>query len=270
MIQPGQTYTHGHHRSVLGSHGARTAANSAAYLLAYLRPGIRVLDVGCGPGSITADFAKLVAPEVVVGVENVEAPLEIAREVADRAGLTNIRFELGDAYSLDYPDASFDIVHAHQVLQHLRDPVAALREMRRVCAPGGVVAARDADYAAMTWYPASEQLSRWREIYRALAYGNDAEPDAGRQLLSWAQRAGFADITPSASVWCYADVESRNAWGWAWAQRVTESSFAEQAVDRALATPADLREIADAWRKWSDQPDGWFAILHGEVICRCN
>nr|MBA3905852.1 class I SAM-dependent methyltransferase [Pseudonocardiales bacterium] len=102
------TYTHGHHSSVLRSHDARTAGNSAAYLRGYLSHGTRVLDVGCGPGSITRDFAELVDPAVVIGIENVSTPLDLARANAADAGVTNIRFELGDVYAIDYPDASFD------------------------------------------------------------------------------------------------------------------------------------------------------------------
>ena len=87
-------------------------------------------------------------------------------------------------YALAFPDASFDVVHAHQVLQHLTDPVAALREMRRVCRPDGVVAARDSDYAAFTWFPDDPRLTRWLELYHEVARSNDAEPDAGRHLLA--------------------------------------------------------------------------------------
>jgi ubiquinone/menaquinone biosynthesis C-methylase UbiE len=260
-----ETYTHGHAASVLRSHTVRTVANSAAYLAEHLRPGATVLDVGCGPGSITVDIAGRVAPGRVLGIEPVPGILEQAREHA--AGAGNVEFAIGDVYALDHPDDSFDVVHAHQVLQHLTDPVAALREMLRVCRPGGVVAARDADYAAMTWYPQSEALTRWQELYRAVARGNDAEPDAGRRLLHWAQQAGFDDITATASVWCYADAESRSVWGNTWAERVTESALATQAIERGLATPAELDRLADGWRAWAANPGGWFAVLHGEILC---
>jgi SAM-dependent methyltransferase len=267
MTTPQDTYTHGHHPSVLRSHGARTAQNSAGYLLHRLQPGTRVLDVGCGPGSITLDFAELVAPAIVTGIENVETPLEVGRAAAASAGIGNVQFLPGDVYALDFPDQSFDVVHAHQVLQHLSDPVAALREMKRVCKPEGVVAARDADYAAMTWFPATEGMSRWQDLYRALACGNGAEPDAGRRLLSWAQQAGFGHVQSSASVWCYATPEERTVWGGAWAERVTSSAFSSQAITRGFCTESDIAAMARAWHDWVEQPDAWFAVLHGEILC---
>lgn len=267
-MTPRDTYTHGHHESVLRSHQWRTAANSAAYLLPHLRPGMRVIDVGCGPGTITLDLATSVAPGLVVGVDVVPKPLDVARSKAKVRGDTTTRFVLGDIYALDIEDDAFDVVHAHQVLQHLSDPVAALREMRRVCRPGGIVAARDADYGAMTWYPADPRLDDWLELYQVVARGNDAEPDAGRRLLAWAHAAGFDEVTGSADTWCYASAADRAWWGGLWADRVAGSALADQALTRGLATHARLQELAQGWRDWAAHPDGWFAVLHGQILAR--
>jgi SAM-dependent methyltransferase len=261
------TYTHGHHDSVLRSHRNRTVGNSAAYLAPLLRPGLDVLDVGCGPGTITHDLAARVAPGRVRGIDVVEEPLAEARALGDGVEY-GVEFAVDDVYGLADPDGSYDVVHAHQVLQHLSDPVAALREMRRVARPGGVVAARDADYAAFTWFPHDERLDAWLALYRAVAHGNHAEPDAGRRLLSWARAAGFTEITPSASVWCYATPETRAWWGGLWADRIVSSSIATQAVDRGLATRADLEDMSAAWRAWAASDDGWFLVPHGEILAR--
>src|SRR5438874_7461090 len=202
-------YTHGHHESVLRSHRWRTAANSAAHLLPHLRPGQALLDIGAGPGTITADLAARVAPGRVTAVEVTEQALDLTR--AGTRGHDNVDFLVADAHALDLPDASFDVVHAHQVLQHLADPVRALAQMRRVCRPGGTVAVRDSDYAGFTWFPAVPGLDDWLHGYRQAARRNGGEPDAGRRLLSWARAAGFTDIEPSASTWCFATPEDRQS-----------------------------------------------------------
>jgi SAM-dependent methyltransferase len=258
-------YTHGHHESVLRAHTWRTVENSAAYLVPHLKPGRRVLDIGCGPGTITADLARRVAPGQTIGIDAAPGVIEIAaRDHQDSPAI----FETGDVTDLRFADATFDIVHAHQVLQHLADPVAALVEMRRVCRPDGVVAARDGDYGSFTWYPADPGLDRWLTTYEAVSRANGGEPDAGRHLAAWARRAGFRQVIPSASVWCFAEPGDRAWWGDLWAERITVSPLAERAVQLGLAAPADLAEMADAWRRWSADVDGWFAVLHGEVLCR--
>jgi ubiquinone/menaquinone biosynthesis C-methylase UbiE len=263
-----ETYTHGHHESVLRSHRWRTAENSAAYLLPHLGAGASILDVGCGPGTITLDLAQRVGPGRVVGIDAAEDVLAAARADAEAAGVANITYQVGDVYQLEFTDESFDVVHAHQVLQHLADPVAALREMGRACRADGWIAARDSDYASMAWYPADPRLDRWGELYEAVARRNGGEPQAGRRLLAWAHAAGFTDVTPSASLWCYATAEDRAWWGDLWADRVTKSAFAASAIEFGLADRAGLEDIADGWRTWAAHPDGWFIVPSGEVLCR--
>lgn len=266
--EPRTVYTHGHHESVLRGHRRRTAQDSAGYLLPRLRPGLSVLDIGCGPGTITADLAALVEPGEVTAVEVTDDALNLARAEAQRREVSNISFVTADVHALDFPDDAFDVVHAHQVLQHVADPVQALREMRRVCVPGGVVAVRDADYAGFIWHPRVDALDRWLALYTEAARANGGEPDAGRRLLSWARQAGFADITPTASMWCYATEETRDWWGGMWADRILHSDLAHQLVRSGMATTAELEEISSGWRRWSLAPDGWFAIPNGEILCR--
>jgi 2-polyprenyl-3-methyl-5-hydroxy-6-metoxy-1,4-benzoquinol methylase len=267
MTVPMDTYTHGHAEPVLQSHRWRTAENSAGYLLPSLRPGLDLLDVGCGPGTITVDLAARVAPGRVVGLDVSPDPLAEARAAADRAGAP-VSFEVGDVYALEAADDSFDVVHAHQVLQHLTDPVAALREMARVCRPGGVVAVRDVDYGAFVTHPADEGLDRWLDLYYRVARRNHGEPDAGRRLLSWAHAAGLRDVAATTSSWCYSSPAEREWWGNSWAGRATASAFAGQAVGYGLASAGELEEIAAAWLRWRDADDGWLGMLHGELLIR--
>jgi len=264
-----ETYTHGHAASVLRSHASRTVADSAAYLIPFLRPGARVLDVGCGPGTITMDLAERLGPHGhVTALEVTAEALALARAEADNRGTQNVDFVTGDVEALDLPDGGYDVVHAHQVLQHVADPVQALREMRRVCRAGGLVAARDSDYPAFAWHPAVPELDRWLELYLSIARSNHAEPAAGRRLLSWARSAGFTDVEAAASTWCFATEADRSWWGGLWADRIVDSALARQAVDRGFATEAELTDIARGWRRWAEQHDGWFSVLHGEIVAQ--
>ncbi|MHB8245118.1 MAG: methyltransferase domain-containing protein [Acidimicrobiales bacterium] len=262
------SYTHGHADAVLKAHRWRNAANSAGYLLDHMEPGRSLLDVGCGPGTLTVDLARLLAPGRVVGVDAESAVLDEARQLAAQARMTNVEFHKADAYSLPYDDGSFDIVHAHQLLQHLEHPSSALTEMARVCRTGGIVAARDGDYSAFTWFPADPLLDRWLEVYEAVARANGGEPDAGRRLRAWARASGLSEVTSSASVWCYSTEEDRTWWAETWAERTSSTLLADRAVELGIATREELLEIAAAWHAWASQQDGWFAVLHGEICCR--
>lgn len=263
-----QAYTHGYHSSVLRSHGNRTVANSAGYLLDALSPGINLLDVGSGVGTITADFAKRLAPGHVTALEATQSALDLTQAEVGRQGLSNVDFVLGDVHALELPDDQFDIVHAHQVMQHVNEPVQALREMRRVCKPGGIVAACDSDYGGFIWYPELPALDEWMRCYQQATRANGGQPNAGRYLLSWAQRADFCDITATSSTWCLSTPEKRDWWGGMWADRILHSRIAGQLRDEGIASQADLERISQAWLDWAAAEDGWLSILRSEIVCR--
>jgi ubiquinone/menaquinone biosynthesis C-methylase UbiE len=262
------TYTHGHQEAVLRSHRWRTVDNSAGYLLPWLGEGTTLLDVGCGPGSLTVDLARRVAPGPVVGIDLSGQVVAEAEAAARTAGLPNVSFLAGDFRSARFDPTTFDVVHAHQVLQHLRDPVAALVAMGGLARPGGVVAVRDSDYSGMTWAPASPHLDRWLQIYLAVTRRNGAEANAGRWLLAWGRAAGFTHVTYASSTWTFATEETRRWWAGVWAERTVGSSFAEQAVAYGIATAGELAAVSAGWREWAESPAAVFIVPHGELIAR--
>jgi SAM-dependent methyltransferase len=224
--------------------------------------------VGCGPGTITADLAALVRPGLVTAVELTEAALDLARAEEAKRSLGNIEFVVADVQDLHFADDTFDVVHAHQVLQHVRDPVRALREMGRVAKPGGVVAARDGDYGAFAWYPALPELDEWLSLSNHAVRENGGEPEAGRRLLSWAGRAGFTEIEASSSTWCFATEADRAWWGGLWSDRMLHSDLSDQLLRSGRADLARLTRVSEGWLRWAEAGDGWMSILHGEIICR--
>jgi ubiquinone/menaquinone biosynthesis C-methylase UbiE len=229
-----------------------------------------VLDVGCGPGTISADLARFVAPGSVVGIDLSKEVIELAcRSIEGSLGV-RVSFQVGDVYDLQFDGSSFDVVYAHQVLQHLSDPIRALREMRRVLKPGGLVAVRDADYGRFTWSPSDPRLARWMALYHDITKHNGVEADAGRYLVSWVRDSGFENWTASSSQWRFHTDEERAWWGGLWADRVQESEFARQGLEFGLTTPAELNEIAAAFLEWSEKPAADFIVVHDEVLAYAN
>ncbi|MCL2316128.1 MAG: methyltransferase domain-containing protein [Actinomycetia bacterium] len=259
-------YTHGHAPSVVGFHATRSVADSFQYGVARLAPGQTVLDVGCGPGSITVDLARIVAPGRVIAIDQDAGVLSSARSLAAAQGADNVEFAVMDAASLDLPDSSVDVVHAHQVLQHVPDPVTVLKEMARVTRPGGVIAARDGDYSAFTWFPPHPGLDEWRRLYVTIARRNGGEPDAGRHLLAWAHAAGLTDVVATSSTSTYAAGEGARAWGAMWAERILHSGIGTQLIEAGLASQDDLSAISAAWLEWSRDPDAFLFTPHGEIL----
>lgn len=266
-MTPLDTYTHGHHDSVVRQHRKRTASEAAGFLLPHLRPGMRVLDVGCGPGSISVGLAAAVAPGPVLAIDLAPAVVAEAREHARDRGATNLRVEQADVLTLDRP-GELDVVYAHQVLQHVPHPPAVLDAMFRLLMPGGLVAVRDSDYGVCTWSPAADELRRWLEIYCAVARRNGGEPDAGRYLFGWVRQAGFTDLQVSGTTWTFPGYDVPRVWADAWAERTLRSNLAIKAVEYGIASRAELEWVADGFRRWGERPDAFFSIGHVEVLGR--
>ncbi len=262
---PSDRYTHGHHESVVQSHARRRAEVEAWFLLPHLKPGMRLLDVGCGPGTITTGLARAVAPAEVIGLDAAPEVLDHARVHTSEEQVDNAEFVSGDVYSLYFAEAEFDVVYANQLLQHLADPIRAIGEMRRVLKPGGLLAVRDADYATMSPHPKFPEFLDWNELYHRVAYRNNAEPDAGRTLPAWVRSAGFTEIEIHPNVVAM-DGEEARIWGRSWSQRILYSGIAEQALEHGLATQADLERISSGWSTWAASDDPFFMFTQIAVL----
>jgi len=262
--------SHGYSQSIVQMHSWRTAENSAPYLLPYLKPDMKILDVGCGPGTITVDLALRIPQGHITGIDYAPEALEAACAFAKEKGADNVDFQPGDIFALPFPDHTFDVTHAHQVIQHVSDPVMALREMRRVTKPGGIVANREGDAQTFVFYPESEALTRWVAITKNLAHKNNCEPNAGRRLRAWARQAGFepANIICGCGTWCFSTPEGRAYWAGSVISRFENSKLSATAIESGLATAEEIRETVEAFKAWQADEDGWFGVMHGEMIAR--
>lgn len=263
-----ETYTHGHAPATVRQHGQRTAEEAAAFLLPVLEPGMRLLDVGCGPGSITRGLAERVAPGEVIGIDLSTETLEAARQEAAARGLLNLRYQEASVYALPFADGSFDVVYAHQVLQHLKQPDAAIGEMLRVLRPGGFLGVRDVDWGTAAYWPRDPWIDRFIDVHLRTWSENGGDPRMGRRLRALCNAAGVHALQVSASEWCYATPTETEAWGDSYAERLLTSPMGARAVERGNATREDLTAMAAAFRAWARHPDAFWAFTQVAALAQ--
>jgi SAM-dependent methyltransferase len=242
---------------------ASRTGQAARLLTPHLRAGMRLIDCGCGPGSITVDLARAVAPGEVIGIDLREDALAQGRALAQQREITNVTFETASVYQLPYPDASFDAAFACAVLQHLATPLAALEQMRRVLKPGGVIGIVDGSSTITFRYPTNSLLDRWDRL-RALQRDHNAHrpPDALR-LRALLLEAGFARTQASGDL----VTEAGPAAGSLEATRrvaqnhliLLRGSLGELAIAQGWTTKDELQQIADALIAWGEAPDAFYA-----------
>ena len=242
----------------------RTASQEAAFFLPSLRPGIRVLDLGCGPGSITLGLAEAVAPGEVVGVDFQPSQVAQAQALGAARGVMNVRFEVANVYELPFPDGSFDAAFAHAVLMHLREPVRALAELRRVLRPGGIAGVRDCDWGGRIHAPATPLLEEWYALMVRVRQRNGSDPFMGRNHRRLLLDAGFTRAEASVSVW-YAgtpqETHRRATFLKAQLQGLAPTALAEGWMDQTTVE-AVVAEI-DAW---AGRPDALYVDTFCEAL----
>ncbi|HEX5502061.1 MAG TPA: methyltransferase domain-containing protein [Thermomicrobiales bacterium] len=247
--------------------GTRTAAEWVPFFLPHLRPGMSLLDCGCGVGSITLDLAERVAPGPVVGVDIDVGQLALARAEAERRGLTNVRFEVASIYDLPFPDASFDAALAHTLLIHLREPLRALRVLRRMLKPGGVICVSDDDVSTRVLSPADPLVVRLFELFTRLMQYNGGSPFYARNLRGLMLEAGFARTEGHAvAAERYGTLaETRNM------VRLADLLLSNPAVIAPIvserwADEAELARIRAATLAWGERPDAFCAWMYCAAV----
>ncbi len=253
---PKERYTHGYGEVSEGM-ATRTAIDSAFFLLPHLKRGMRIIDCGSGKGSITISLAKAFAPGKVEGIELNPDEVKRAADTAKSEGVKNVRFQQGSVYELPFPDQTFDAAFAHTVLQHLAEPVKALKEMYRVLKPGGVVGVREEDWDAWIWHPGMPVVNEAMRIYREVWERNGGHPAGAKMHREWLRKAGFVRTVAGAT----SESWSGKGFGEVGADAISDPQYIEAAIGHGLADRPTLRKHVAGFRKFGAHPDAFSAVL---------
>ncbi|CAN3352649.1 hypothetical protein DICA1_A00386 [Diutina catenulata] len=249
-------YRKGFSKAISDTHNWRSVENAVPFIIPYLKKNQKLLDVGCGPGSISKDLANYVSE--VVGLETGEELLQIARS---QCSGENVKFEIGSVYSLPFNDNEFDVVLASQVVVHLEDPVTGLKEMARVCKPGGFVCVKNGDIDMTTVYP-EKYAPAIRDAMLSMIPTTTSKI-AGRELVAKSLEAGYekGNITYSTSTWSVGDHDGRVWWADMHIGRLNESNELDHEKDKRKIDAA-----VDAWKQWAEDDAGVLLFVHGEIV----
>jgi ubiquinone/menaquinone biosynthesis C-methylase UbiE len=261
-----ERYSGGYGSLIIQGLSARKATREAAFFMPHLRSGMTLLDCGCGPGSMTVDFAEVVAPGEVVGIDIEASQFEVGKALSLEKKLKNVRFEVGNIYELPFPDGSFDAVFVHAVLYHLTAPHKALAEVHRLLKSGGVLGVRDSDQGGDIFTPSNPTLDQaWTLINRVFKH-NGSNPFLGRNHRALLREAGFVHIKASASFDYYGTPDITLRVGEFWADLILQSHFADAIVEQGWATQAELENMSAAFKVWGEHPDAFFARARCEAV----
>jgi ubiquinone/menaquinone biosynthesis C-methylase UbiE len=248
----------------------RRIETSAAFFVPHLRPGMRLLDCGCGPGSITLDFAEALAPGEVIGIDIEGETLARAKAAAAERNLPNVRFEKGDVYDLPFPDASFDAVWTSSILQWLNNPRGAMREIFRVLKPGGVYATRDRDRRGDVFGNSNRLVKRALDLhYRQNEYWSGGDLSIGGKMRAMIMRTGFENVTTVASYENHGEPGAARFMVGMYdrALKVEERPWSVQIIkEKGWANDGGLARMIEAWRVWGDDLRSFYCICRVENV----
>ena len=259
-------YTMGYSEDFLQLLRRRSLERDGSYITPYLKPGLSVLDFGCGPGSISVGLARAVEPGQLHGIDIEESQIAIAQAAAQAGGHDNAAFQIADVTDLPFEDDSFDIAHCHTVLTHIPDTQAALSEVRRVLKPGGIIAGRELITASCFVEPDLGNFKEAWNVFASLLSGNGGHPNMGRELKNAFIETGFTNPRVTASLETYAEPEDvaflhNFIVGWFFAPEIMQA-----AITYGLAN----KEQFDDWRvaldRFREHPGATGCLAFGECV----
>ncbi len=245
----------------------RHASTHAAFFTDHVKSGMRILDCGCGPGSITIDLARLVSPGQAIGIDIEPSHIDRARTLKQARNVGNVEFLVGDLNKLPFEDGTFDAVFAHGVIEYFRDPVHAFREVRRVMKSGGVFGARHGDWGGFLLTAKNAYAKKAFSLFIRLMKKNGGDPYFGRKQVSYLRKAGFSRVISSASYDCWTPTpETARKVGSLMQAYFNSDEFVGPVSRHRMTDGITLERIQHAFEDWGEDQDIFAAEAWGEAV----
>ncbi|MGH9874346.1 MAG: class I SAM-dependent methyltransferase [Pyrinomonadaceae bacterium] len=267
MLNERETYTMGYGPAAVALMGARSAQTHAAFFVPYLKPGMKLLDCGCGPGTVTLGFAEIVAPGQVVGTDIEQSQMDLATKTAEQKQVSKARFEVASIYELPFEDSSFDAVFMSALIGNLREPTRGLREAYRVLKPGGVIGVKEFDHGGDIVYPLEPAMAKYDELYRRLRAENGHNGESGRMIGALLLEAGFNDLDMSATYETLSNPKVLQGAAQVFIGLLAET-WSDAFMSRGWATAADIQDMREAWLRFAKFPGALFVAAWCEAVAR--
>lgn len=243
----------------------RTAERHLGFLLPYLKSGMKVLDCGCGPGSLTLSLAEIVSPGEVTGTDLEESQLDIARNEARLRGISNADFKIASIYDLPFESDSFDAAVISAVIGNLQEPLRGFNEVHRILKTGGVIAVKEFDHGGDLFYPTDTNFLDSLELYHRLRRHNGHDPESGRKVFAYLEQVGFRNCMAGATYKTFCGQDVLTGVGKLFAELINEA-FAAPSIEMGWVTPDQLGRMKAAWEEFPTKPGAFYAQTWCEVL----
>ena len=265
MTSQREQYTMGYGPAAVALMGARSAQTHAAFFVPHLTPGMKLLDCGCGPGSVTLGFAEIVAPGSAVGTDIEASQMDLATQNAAKRNIRNARFEAASIYELPFEDSSFDAVFMSALIGNLREPMRGIHEAYRVLKPGGVIGVKEFDQGGDITYPVEPAMAKYDELYRRLRAEHGHNGESGRMIGALLLEAGFRELKMTATYEILSDTKVLQGAAQVFIGLLAEG-WSEAFTSRGWATAADIQAMREAWLRFGVFPGALFAAAWCEAV----
>ncbi|MCP3660214.1 MAG: class I SAM-dependent methyltransferase [Bacteroidetes bacterium] len=259
-----EKYSPGYSKKLIQSYQRRKVNREAIFFTPHLHSKMNLLDCGCGPGTITVGLAKIVSEGKVTGIDIEVTQIEKAKKHALDQNISNIQFQVANIYELPFSDNSFDAVFSHALMQHLKHPLNALKEIKRVLKPRGVVGLRDDDQGSLILSPHNSSMNKVIELIKKSMKHYGGNPKVGRQHRELLRKAGFINVEASSSCEYDGILEETQKRGDLAAELITYMT--ETAVKMNWATIDEMKKLSVDCKNWGRNPDAFDSIIWCEAV----